>query len=403
MSRAFGSHVIAASHEVAASLMQRFGLSSVTLDGVVTRRGVLVGGWTQMQPRGSSIDAKLKADAAAQDAAALTWQLEQAQERAKYLRSVHAQKLEALAALELAAAEAAAAVTLRQAVEEELRAASADAEETGAKIRCLQAERNAKLALQQAIKEGNTACPGHLKEVLTVEADRLQALVEAAHAAVDMATKQQLAKEAVLQDIERQIATLNPEAAQSKLSSVKERLLEVEVSFQKAVDTAATSRRKEHEEKEKVRQRLQEQVTEGEKAVAAAGKEVAVAQGQCERLESVLEGMKRLRQRIDGGDFGDVSGPMQEGGTVAHGQSLNEMVQEVTKTKASCDKLLVSAISHDIFQSHASTISAAHSLLCRRNCSGTREADLQTTWSINAPLQKETGSRWQGCTTSSSC
>jgi chromosome segregation ATPase len=65
--RAFGSHVIARNEDIAAELIARFGLPSVTLDGNFTSVGTLQGGWRGCAPdRGGVVAAKMAFDAAMQ-------------------------------------------------------------------------------------------------------------------------------------------------------------------------------------------------------------------------------------------------------------------------------------------------------------------------------------------------
>ncbi len=60
VARAFGGYVLAADSETAAVLAQRYGLSSVTPDGTVSRRGSVSGGYTDDRQRVSGPEATLR-------------------------------------------------------------------------------------------------------------------------------------------------------------------------------------------------------------------------------------------------------------------------------------------------------------------------------------------------------
>lgn len=77
MTRAFGGYVIAADDAAAAELVHRFGLSSVTLQGTVSRQGSMSGGWAGSSGSyGQSYWAsKLQRDSLAEQVAAMQQQL----------------------------------------------------------------------------------------------------------------------------------------------------------------------------------------------------------------------------------------------------------------------------------------------------------------------------------------
>jgi hypothetical protein len=155
MLRAFGGYVIAADDVTAAELVQRFGLSSVTLQGTVSRKGSMSGGWTgNSGGQGQTLwTYKLQHDSLADQAALVQQQLVRAHEQQQSL-----EQQRNAAAAELAAAEQ------RQALQRELQQQQAQVA-TAAQLlqqeqHCLEELQQQHSSVQQRLQQCKDAMPG---------------------------------------------------------------------------------------------------------------------------------------------------------------------------------------------------------------------------------------------------
>lgn len=279
VSRAFGTHVIVATPELGRAVLERHGLPSVALDGTVTSRGALAGGWAPGR-RGAAgaVHRKLQRDAVAAESAALRQRLAEveaalaaAQARAAALkeRELAAEEMDA-AVSGLAAAVAAAqqAATAEEAAAEEAAAARALAHALGGSG----AGDPSPGAIQAHVAQRKA-------EAEAAERERVAAVAEAAAAEATLDEGAVTEGRAALEALRGQLGELNAEIQALDEASAQQR------------DQAQAAAR----EAEAARQRA---LAAAQQARRAAAGRVTEARHQLKQADAVLVELKSLQQAL---------------------------------------------------------------------------------------------------------
>lgn len=343
--RVLGSHVIAVDAATAERLARQYGLSSVTLDGTVSQRGTLQGGW-RATPGGvrqtSRMRTKLDLDSCQQLAAACRAAANALKQALASAESQHTALQERLCDLQAARRTVREARAEVQLLQGSVKASEAAVEDAARRVAGLQQAQEGQRELVEAAKQGDGSqgraqLQRHIREVRRNEA-AAQKAVSLLEAKLEEATMQLEAVHQALQqagddhpgpadgsddvssDVRRTVAAI--EGRRNKrlayLAGLVASVLEVQADLKIAEEEGASRRAALHkgEQQEKAARAA---LSAAEAALEEAQREASKQQELCARLAKELDSMRALGIDVpDPGQLPGVAGGM--GADAPHGQ-----------------------------------------------------------------------------------
>jgi chromosome segregation ATPase len=295
IAKAFGSHVFVSTVQIGRQVMEQYGIPSIALDGTVTSRGRLAGGWVprEQQLRGP-INSKIRLDL---DRANL-------QDIRSQLGELDATEMTLKAQIEAVAARSAAedAVLKFKKAEIELTSGQKGFSLASKIVKTLEMELRSCQAVAAALGQARSQGGSSLSAAAD-QAARLRARISQQRALLDSLERD---KADAASEIESATAACPPGGSQQDTADLQaahaqleERLKEIDhqlLQMDRNLRDKQQKRTVQHQEEES---RLQQEVAAAAEALRTVAKEKATLGKQREYLENILKEMEVMAKEID--------------------------------------------------------------------------------------------------------